>query len=116
MADTKPFGLGQSPIRHQQPSPLPPQSASSANNNTQPQQQPSQPKQKGSSDKGQGAGGAGSSASTTSQKHVGNTNPLEHTLTRKHIQELTKAVDPNEQLDDDVEEYLLNYAESYLEE
>jgi len=41
---------------------------------------------------------------------------VEKTLTKKNLLELTKAVDPNAQLDDDVQEYLLNYAESYMED
>jgi len=36
-------------------------------------------------------------------------------LTKKNLQELVKAVDPNEQLDEDVEEVLLNYAEDFME-
>jgi len=36
-------------------------------------------------------------------------------LTRKSLQELVKQVDPNEQLDEDVEDLLLSYADEYME-
>jgi transcription initiation factor TFIID subunit 12 len=44
-----------------------------------------------------------------------NSTPIDQVLTRKHLQEMSKEVDPNEQLDDDVEEFLLSYAEEYME-
>jgi len=37
-------------------------------------------------------------------------------LSRKSLQELVKQVDPNEQLDEDVEELLLSYADEYMEQ
>jgi len=41
--------------------------------------------------------------------------PLIKVLTRKSLQELVKQVDPNEQLDEDVEDLLLLYADEYME-
>jgi len=41
--------------------------------------------------------------------------PIDQVLTRKHLQEMAKEVDPNEQLDEDVEDFLLSYAEEYME-
>jgi len=37
-------------------------------------------------------------------------------MDRKHLQELVKAVDTNEQLDEDVEDFLLVYVDGYMEE
>jgi len=37
-------------------------------------------------------------------------------MDRKHLQDLVKAVDTSEQLDEDVEDFLLAYADGYIEE
>ncbi|XP_021961003.1 transcription initiation factor TFIID subunit 12 [Folsomia candida] len=62
--------------------------------------------------------------STQTTTPPGTTNPTATTstpppavkvLTRKGLQELVKNVDPNEQLDEDVEDLLLSYADEYME-
>jgi len=37
-------------------------------------------------------------------------------MDRKHLQDLVKAVDPNEQLDEEVEDFLLSYVDRYIEQ
>jgi len=37
-------------------------------------------------------------------------------LTRKQLQDLVKQVDPNEQLDEEVEEVLLSYGDDYMQD
>jgi transcription initiation factor TFIID subunit 12 len=46
---------------------------------------------------------------------IAGTKPIEQVLTRDHLQEMAKEVDPNELLEDDVSEFLLTYAEEYME-
>lgn len=74
---------------------------------------------------GLGSGGSGSNAG---QQNAGGSqgnsmssgNQLPQTpnviMTRKCLQDLVKQVDPNEQLDEDVEDLLLGYAEEYFEQ
>ena len=43
-------------------------------------------------------------------------NLQQQVLTRKQLQDLAKEVDPNEQLDDDVEDVLLSYADDFMQD
>ena len=42
--------------------------------------------------------------------------PIFQVLDKKRLQELVKEVDPNEQLDEDVEELLLHIADDFIEQ
>ena len=44
------------------------------------------------------------------------TKQLSQVLDKKRLQELVKEVDPNEQLDEDVEELLLHIADDFIEQ
>jgi len=69
------------------------------------------------------AGGSGKSnansvppSSSHANPSANNTDMRQQILTRKQLQELVKQVDPNEQLDEDVEDLLLSYADDFMQD